>query len=42
VFDLLARDGVIDRLGEDRVYGNLYEACADHVAPRSPGPTGAS
>jgi high affinity sulfate transporter 1 len=29
VKDLLRRDGVIDRIGEDRIYGNVYEAAAD-------------
>jgi SulP family sulfate permease len=38
VLDLLHRDGVIERLGEQHIYGNLYEACADHVPPPSPGP----
>jgi SulP family sulfate permease len=32
VLALLRRDGVIGRLGEDRVYGNVYEACADRIA----------
>ncbi len=36
VLDVLRRDGVLDRLGEDRVYGNVYEACVDHI-PESPG-----
>jgi anti-anti-sigma factor len=38
VLDLLRRDGVIERLGVQRIYGNLYEACADHVPPPSPRP----
>jgi anti-anti-sigma factor len=33
VLDLLERDGVVERLGEDRIHGNLYDACADHVGP---------
>jgi anti-anti-sigma factor len=28
---LLRRDGVIDRLGESQVYGNVYEAAADQI-----------
>jgi SulP family sulfate permease len=31
VRDMLHVDGVIDELGEDHVYGNVYEACADHI-----------
>jgi hypothetical protein len=31
VKELLQRDGVIDRLGENRVYGNVYEAAADQI-----------
>ena len=31
VIDLLERDGVIDRLGPDHVYDNVYDACADHI-----------
>jgi anti-anti-sigma factor len=31
VKELLRRDGVIDRLGESRVYGNVYEAVADRI-----------
>ena len=31
VIALLRRDGVIDELGEDNVYGNVYEACADRI-----------
>ena len=33
VVDLLERDGVIERLGPDNLYDNVYEACADHIAP---------
>ena len=29
--DLLRVDGVIDEPGEDHVYGNVYEACADRI-----------
>jgi SulP family sulfate permease len=28
---LLQRDGIIDRLGESRIYGNVYEAAADQI-----------
>ena len=28
---LLQRDGVIDRLGESHIYGNVYEAAADRI-----------
>jgi high affinity sulfate transporter 1 len=28
---LLQRDGVIDRLGESQIYGNVYEAAADQI-----------
>jgi anti-anti-sigma regulatory factor len=31
VLDLLRRSGVADQLGEDRIYGNVYEACADRI-----------
>ena len=31
VFRLLQRDGVIDVLGEEKVYGNVYEAAADQI-----------
>jgi len=31
VMEMLRRDGVIDSLGEDRVYGNVYEAVADQI-----------
>ena len=31
VLDLLRLDGVIDDLGEEHVYGNVYEACADRI-----------
>ena len=35
VLALLRRDGVIDRLGEDKVYGNVHEAAVDHLPPRA-------
>jgi high affinity sulfate transporter 1 len=41
VKDLLRRDGVIDRLGESRVYGNVYEAAADKI-PDPPVPQAGS
>jgi anti-anti-sigma factor len=41
VKDLLWRDGVIDRLGESRIYGNVYEAIADQI-PDVPGPQAGS
>jgi hypothetical protein len=31
VMEVLRRDGVIDSLGEDHVYGNVYEAAADQI-----------
>jgi anti-anti-sigma factor len=31
VKDLLQRDGVIDSIGEDHIYGNVYEAAADQI-----------
>ena len=31
VLALMRRDGVIARLGEDHLYGNLYEAARDRV-----------
>ncbi len=34
VLELLRLDGVIDKLGEDHVYGNVYEAVADRIEPR--------
>jgi len=33
VIDVLRRDGVIDTLGEDHLYANLYEAVADRIEP---------
>jgi hypothetical protein len=35
VMEVLRRDGVIDRLGESRVYGNVYEAAADQIPDTS-------
>jgi anti-anti-sigma factor len=32
VLALLRRDGVIDRLGEGHIYGNVYEAAADKIS----------
>ena len=31
VLEVLRRDGFIDRLGESRIYGNIYEAAADQI-----------
>ncbi len=31
VKELLRRDGVIDKLGESRIYGNVYEATSDQI-----------
>jgi len=31
VMVVLRRDGVIDKLGEDHIYGNVYEAAADQL-----------
>jgi high affinity sulfate transporter 1 len=39
VKDLLRRDGVIDQLGEGRIYGNVYEAVTDMI-PEVPAPQG--
>ncbi len=36
VLEVLRIDGVLDALGEEHVYGNVYEACADRI-PESPG-----
>jgi high affinity sulfate transporter 1 len=41
VKELLRRDGVIDRLGESRIYGNVYEAAADQI-PDTPVPRAGS
>jgi SulP family sulfate permease len=35
VMDVLRRDGVIDRLGESHIYGNVYEAAADKIPDTS-------
>ena len=32
VTEFLRRDGVVDCLGEDRIYGNVYEAAADRIS----------
>jgi SulP family sulfate permease len=37
VLELLRRDGVVERVGEDRIYGNVYEAAADQL-PGTPVP----
>ena len=34
VFSLLARDGVIDKLGKEHVYENIYQAVVDKIPPR--------
>ena len=36
VVDLLERDGVIERLGPDNIYDNVYEACVDHITQEHP------
>jgi hypothetical protein len=33
--EVLRRDGVIDRLGESHIYGNVYEAAADKIPDTS-------
>lgn len=40
VKDLLRRDGIIDPLGESRIYGNVYEAVADKIPDESIQPAG--
>jgi len=35
VLELLRRDGVIEKLGEERIYGNVYEAAADKIADKT-------
>lgn len=35
VLSLMRRDGVIEKLGEDKVYGNVYEAAADRIPKES-------
>jgi hypothetical protein len=41
VFELLSRDGVIGRIGEDRIHGNVFRAVEAQIsmqeASRSPG-----
>ena len=41
VKELLQRDGVVDRLGAGRIYGNVYEAAADRI-PEAPVPQAGS
>lgn len=41
VKDLLQRDGIIDRLGESPIYGNVYKAAADKI-PDAPVPPAVS
>jgi SulP family sulfate permease len=41
VKEVLQRDGFIDRLGESRIYGNVYEAAADKI-PEPPMPPAGS
>jgi hypothetical protein len=31
VMEVLRRDGVIDTLGADHIYGNVFEAAADQI-----------
>ena len=40
VKDLLQRDGVVDHLGEPRIYGNVYEAAADRIPEATVPPAG--
>jgi SulP family sulfate permease len=35
VKEYLRRDAVIDRIGEDHIYGNVYEASSDHIPDAS-------
>ena len=35
VMEVLRRDGIIDRLGESQIYGNVYEAAADQIPDKS-------
>lgn len=35
VLELLRRSGVAEQLGEDRIYGNVYGACADRLPGRT-------
>jgi anti-anti-sigma factor len=41
VKEVLHRDGFIDRLGESRIYGNVYESAADKI-PEAPVPSAGS
>jgi MFS superfamily sulfate permease-like transporter len=36
VVDVLRRDGVIDRLGEEHLYGNVYQAVEDQIPTTEP------
>ena len=40
VVDVLARDGVVDELGEQNLFGNVHHACADHMPTTPPQPPG--
>jgi hypothetical protein len=40
VREVLRRDGFIDRLGESRIYGNVYEAAADRIPDGPVAPAG--
>ena len=40
VFDVLTLDGVIAELGEHNVFGNVHQACADHITADPPQSTG--
>jgi anti-anti-sigma regulatory factor len=31
VMEVLRRDGVVERLGQSHIYGNVYEAAADQI-----------
>ncbi len=39
VLDVFERDGVVARLGEGRICGNVYDACADHIDQSAAGRT---
>jgi hypothetical protein len=32
VFELLSRDGVIDRIGKDRIHGNVFRAVEAQIS----------
>jgi hypothetical protein len=40
VKNLLIRDGIIDQLGEHRIYGNVYESAADKIPDEPIKPAG--